>query len=1838
MAGVVFDDLDVEAQEPEPELDSMPGQVPHQHQPDPPTTQQGRSDLAPAEQQDAQNRAAVLFPESECSCTRTYMPALAITALLVLFLALTTSASQSRPPGLEVAPPQLEPAPAPEPAPEPEPEPEPEPVYLENPCPGHFSEPVTANHPAFRAWATKPNSERGTAPATDQPLPAWLSPRDGDFPCEPVQLRRGTTIPVDRCGARGECCTCCLDGELSPWDAWTHCRDAAVAAGWRSHTYYDSDGDAHNPVGGARCETLQATSGVAWKDKWNRECDAYTTQCYRGALRALGGWLQGDDDPEQLSTYLNSPETYDRQFFESILPSFEEMAPTTGPFEGISALEACCECGGGRVPPPPPEPEPEPDPEPEPEQRRTTRGNVDKHGRDLPLPPPPRPPIQYTPTQLVLITSTWAGLVMIILAVVAYNCIVCAGQQGVGGDNSGQMQMKWWNQRKNLLAIYSMYCWGVGVSEQGIAKPWRYLWHSSWSALAVVLNWLGMYVLWARNAEYVTAAKSASHPTDSCDRPLPGQLALLYCYWYLVQIVRNVIAFQTGYCVSRHYMLACKPFTEESDDEDDGDETAAVDRKRRSTWPSVCGHTAPVWRVLGYIATRSLPLLSFWRFDWGRRAKTTTRFALVRMALYGAGRPSAKGAAQGPASLDISTAHSSAAHEKAKSFNMATLLFEGAQRVDIVFGLLHVFGAIIAMLCLMYPALARSLPGCVSGADWMAAFVAGWTTTSLWLATRQAGISAAVVCFIAQPQHLAFINSRKYTAAHGEWPRPSSEVEFQYPGDYVFEHLLDSGDFFMANKSQYSRQQRAAIHSAREESVQRLREEEDLVKAWARWVDGHAKDSVFNEIIHKVGVMSPEDIVLLLTDIEHKLRQNHSQHESLKLQNKSDDGTGPRLKSLAATWQWNPSIPLAALIAGHKAGLKCAAAARKQHAIPTWANEMPIIESPYYSNLASSTDQNLWRNSEPLRSYDVFISYRKAEHKDIAVALFDELNESNKSSDTDDKIAVFRDEVCLPEGMWLDNFLAAIGSAKVIVLIVSEKLFSEFHQADTEQDNVLLEHEYALHMKGTGTADIFLVQVGAAGPLEDWLRIIGMTDQDQGKFVQELDTCGNHDHTPTMSSLSKLPENERMHVCRACKLEYKEFERRLKAAEFHWKSVSNLSYPLQRHFSHCTMALESVDSTVKPVFNMQWKKEVGNSNSTCLQQKDLSDRNSEIFKSELVEPVREMLRSAKEEPNGCWYEYKTRWKQAVYNVEKDAELKECWADNPKVTKAQWRDKVKRAVTEARVLPSVHFGTNPLGTENPCASCECKAEHAIFDPARKRYVLEDGAKLILWWDKKMNNTPGLDSIRVSQVRTACRIYESCRKVLQDILGTERNEQQCTKRMIVCTLDKFKLEIESLGQKGRSADNFPRDPADPKKRFDVHGVLLSWALIDSCKSCKDAFSERARTYPKPETASEEWVSAAKAEYIILCRLHAARCTTVRDSRKLFAEGNFEGATQKVRAAIESCPETEPVWVQREKKRLDDDFPSLSPSVPGWEIAIAERVLGELKKSLELLEADIKAAKARQEKDRNPIYTHGQMDHEVGVPKSQDNVLVMPGHSCVATEQPDPDQLKRTMSAGEISFRNELDDPHLKLAEYTPSLRKEGYISMQDIFQIETEQFDDESANGKPVLSNGTVETLTNLAELIGMKPPELRRLKTAWEDMRSHDQKLEEKAEKHKEKLKTIELKMQLAEKRNADHTEIEAQLAHAETTMETAQLEAEFKAEDMELRRTREEQRQESKNRLELRKQLRAIVGQFYGDWDTDHNGAISPTELRDYMLHLFGLNADVDQDVADLMVKMDTNQ
>eukprot|EP01043_Picozoa_sp_COSAG02_P010344 COSAG02_NODE_362_length_23815_cov_27.096981_7_plen_1462_part_00 len=45
MAGVVFDDLDVEAQEsePAPEPDSTPGQVPHQHQPDPLSAQHGQS-------------------------------------------------------------------------------------------------------------------------------------------------------------------------------------------------------------------------------------------------------------------------------------------------------------------------------------------------------------------------------------------------------------------------------------------------------------------------------------------------------------------------------------------------------------------------------------------------------------------------------------------------------------------------------------------------------------------------------------------------------------------------------------------------------------------------------------------------------------------------------------------------------------------------------------------------------------------------------------------------------------------------------------------------------------------------------------------------------------------------------------------------------------------------------------------------------------------------------------------------------------------------------------------------------------------------------------------------------------------------------------------------------------------------------------------------------------------------------------------------------------------------------------------------------------------------------------------------------------------------------------------------------------------------------------------------------------------------------------------------------------------------------------------------------------------------------------------------------------------
>ena len=214
-------------------------------------------------------------------------------------------------------------APEPEPEPEPQPEPEPEPDYLSNPCPGRFTEPVTREYPAFVRWAAMDDHLR--VDRRGNPLPAWISPRDSDFPCA-AGGRMG------RCGAREECCTCCTGPGLTTKEADQECDAQAQAEGWVSSDYYGQNGRPHRPfsdlLGGAdRCETLLSPAGAVWADVDGDGCSAYGNACAAGVVVTN---TLSEADREIVQRWFDDPAQYDTAHFRASFRSFETWAPSEG--------------------------------------------------------------------------------------------------------------------------------------------------------------------------------------------------------------------------------------------------------------------------------------------------------------------------------------------------------------------------------------------------------------------------------------------------------------------------------------------------------------------------------------------------------------------------------------------------------------------------------------------------------------------------------------------------------------------------------------------------------------------------------------------------------------------------------------------------------------------------------------------------------------------------------------------------------------------------------------------------------------------------------------------------------------------------------------------------------------------------------------------------------------------------------------------------------------------------------------------------------------------------------------------------------------------------------------------------------------------------------------------------------------------------------------------------------------------------------------------------------------------------------------------------------------------
>lgn len=1808
-------------------------------------------------EQDWLNAAAAIpdyFPPPRGHRRIYLLPVLGLLGVLLTFLCI----AEFNRPGPFVPGPFV---PEPEPEPEPEREPEPAPVYLVNPCPGRFSEPVTTPHPAFARWAALDDTLRMDMRG-EQVLPTWLSARDTDFPC--------TGGSLGRCGARSECCTCCTeDPQLQVKQAEQVCQAAAQAEGWVSYDYYGHDGRPHRPfsdlpAGQLRCETLRSSAGALWADSDGDGCNTYVELglCDPSAGGFVTSYLNASDRV-LTQRWLDDPAQYDAAYLGHEL-GFDRYAPSDGPFEGITALEACCECGGGQavVQELEPEPEPEPDPVP-PRPRVVTTRQVDKYGNPIGDAPPPPPAPMYTPSQLIW-HSTLSSLMGPLVVVVMYLVLVAQGLET--GRRMRMMRMEWWRKYSNMLAMYSLDIWCINLTQQGALGC---AWHWIVPITAIILSGAG-FLAWGRVADFLSAGEMAPDPSirrcDETDDNVLVQLVLLYLYSWLVQILSNVMAFQTGYCVCRHYMNACTPTS------CDGGGVAELARttdtvNRRSKWRPR-QRWGPVWESLGYLVQQSVPLIPGiyhlcrrslpWQTEGRKLFKESPRFNFVRMVLHGAHthKDPVRRYSQYSGALDF--------NEVPGELNVSNLFFDAAQRLENVHRSFCVVGSVLTMAWVLLVPWRLSAPGCVTIADLAATMVVGWSTTMLWLTTRQAAISAAVVCFTAEPQLLAFLFPREYDAVRGQ------QGTRHMPGTHVFENLISykrvdlplsktNGTKQQEQNDFYSSEERKCIEQQRDEEFVDV-SDADLVKNWARWVALHDRmwatvgtsdelksGGMVAAIEKNFGRMNPKEISELLADISKRLQHLDAEGGTVTLTNERicdpDDPHKETLKlpSVPTDWEWKGiTKSLAEHLVAHKAGLDEAIKTRTHLQLPQWTRQMPKIKSERYGKPGQDSYDN---DDEALRSYDVFISYRQAEHMAVARTLFGELTTG------DDPLKVFWDQECLEDGAdWLEGFLCAIRQSKVIVLLVSEKVFFDFLKADGHtQDNVLLEHEYALHMAATGTAKIFLVQIGTANKLDQWLSELMVPDIKAFKRKLHEQTRERHANATldnlTLSALSELSAQEKetsgvKQLCDSLGIDTAQFlskDGRLRTSEFHWSSPNMHRFSQQRHCIQASIGLGNVSDTVRPLLEVQW----GEHNSTGkhnLQVEDLANpKSSHRLHKFVVQPVREMVEEATA-PKGSWRQYSARWQKAVFAVKNDKSMM-LWhhssTANQTEIERRWIEKVKQAVTAARLLPGTHH------SEPPCHP-SCVAHHAKTLPEeQKQRELDNGAKLILWWDhynparQISTHSTDVDLVpteRLNQVQIACRLYERCRNTLIVAFGGEDGlieGSERTKHIILRTYHRLKVEMEQTGYIA--------------ERDDKASVLLSWALEDACDSVE--FPQSVRN-TGAETASEEWVLQAKKEYIFLQRKHNARLNyTIWP----VVVGKGDESLASIDKAIEQLSAQEKEWLKSERQRLQDGFQQHEAYKHVWTQALD--VLRSVETSL-----SIAVVKDLKDYRQQLAYLVAHVENNSRLDSQQVQVCrsgqVATGLEAAASG--DHKASARSMSV-RSAFAHELEDRNLRLEMFFDDLDAEGYISMKEIYAIPN------------------VHKLRELAETVGMKDPQKNRLETAWQehqgsqteeevDRRSvrnmhrelrKEKKLMEQTEaeieqmevdlgsKHERLRRKREQQRIELEKRNAERSEVDAEtlaMMQQGGVSEAHKLQKQIDQDEEELQRSMRQREEAHAKVLRLRKELKIIVGTILDKYDTDQNSSLDKVELREYIDDLFGDDYEPeDGDIEMLMAKID---
>eukprot|EP01043_Picozoa_sp_COSAG02_P010345 COSAG02_NODE_362_length_23815_cov_27.096981_8_plen_1022_part_00 len=604
-------------------------------------------------------------------------------------------------------------------------------------------------------------------------------------------------------------------------------------------------------------------------------------------------------------------------------------------------------------------------------------------------------------------------------------------------------------------------------------------------------------------------------------------------------------------------------------------------------------------------------------------------------------------------------------------------------------------------------------------------------------------------------------------------------------------------------------------------------------------------------------------------------------------------------------------------------------------------------------------------------------------------------------------------------------------------------------------------------------------------------------------------------------------------------------------------------------------------------------------------------------------------RTGRAKPNKkTWKDYSANWENAVrklsYMYDQFDEKVEQTDDRD-----SWRIKVKWAVTQARTLPA------PKPSSSWCTQSD---------------VLVHGAKLILWrlHKKEITTTLSNDHLPLSaafptelttaarEVRMACRIHEcSVNRGMFDRTCMDVHTEVDVKQSILCVFDEVKDQTEVNSKE--------------------HQVLVSWAMINTCKSFYPQYKKFRKGDPSissKDDAEKAWVEAASENFGELRYAHELL-------QKFYKK--FNPGLTKMMASKQTVPIADEVR-RTTFRDCAKDFFTVHEEFKEQKLSLEQELLpktftGYNKKQQQLFKAlaDCKTDAEKLSLECYELALEFLVDDEYITEKSviQDDKASLLWHasngatnpsSPAAADSHDDARLSRSLSV-RSTFRQALGDENLQLEVYFDELSKQGFISMAEIYAIET------------------IDKVRELARTVKMKDPAMKRLQVAWQ---THQPATKEETErrlvrnmhrtlrKEEEEMQHInadvgrksemlhlkcERQRRQLEKNYAERTEADAEMlvAMQERNFSEAQkLQKQIDQDDEDVRRSLVQKQEKRSKVLRLRRELQSVVGTILDTYDKDGSKSLDKNELREYIGDLFGDDYEPEGDDIDMfMQKMD---